>query len=309
MSNGFMKLLKEPLIQFLLIGAVIYGAYGLYGAPDEDVGTRTVIVDKNRINSIISQWNGRWNRPPTRQELDGVINAYIREEILYRKAIEIGLNKDDPIARRRLAQKLDFLTKDIALLKKPEEGELEQYFKDNIALFSAANMISFYHAFLDPDARDNATLDDAAKLLEELRKAGEPDANAPSVGDRFMLENRYTQVTELDIRRHFGSGFADSVMQLEAGKWHGPVLSGYGVHLVYVSEFIEAAPPKFVDVRDKVFAIWQEKQQKKFNEEFYDNLKASYDVVIAEVPEDRILNVAAGAKNSGKSQQATEPSQ
>jgi hypothetical protein len=92
-TNRLVNLLKEPLIQFLLIGAAIYGAYGLYGNPDEDVVTRTVIVDENRIDSIISQWNGRWNRPPTRQELDDVINAYAREEILYRKAIEIGLTR------------------------------------------------------------------------------------------------------------------------------------------------------------------------------------------------------------------------
>jgi peptidyl-prolyl cis-trans isomerase C len=309
LKNRLILLLKEPLLQFLLIGAAIYGAYALYGPPQGDMDARKVIVDNNRIETIISQWNGRWKRPPTRQELDGIINAYVREEILYRKAVEIGLNEDDPITRRRLAQKLEFLTKNIALLRKPEESELEQYFADNIDLFRAPVLITFSHAFLDPDVRDKTTLEDAEKLLENLQAEGEPDVNSPTLGDRFMLENRYTQVSELDIRRSFGGGFADSVMQLDAGKWHGPVLSGFGVHLVYVHEIIDTPAPKFADVRKKVLASWQEKQQSEFNRDFYENLKASYEVVIADVPEDRILNIPAGAKDKTKSKPSTEPSQ
>jgi len=305
-KNNLILLLKEPLFQFLLLGAAIYGAYGLYGPPEESSDERTVIVDKNRIDSIITQWDSRWKRPPTRQELDGIINAYVREEILYRKAVEIGLNEDDPITRRRLAQKLEFLTKNIALLKKPEDGELEQYFKDNIDLFRAPDLISFYHVFIDPDARGNATLDDAAKLMEDLQKAGAPDSNAAAAGDRFMLENKYSQASKLDVRRHFGSGFAESIMQLEPGKWHGPVLSGFGVHLVYVFEIIETAPPKLSDVQEKVLVSWQEKQQEKFNKDFFENLKANYDVIVAEVPEDRILEVT---ENANKTKQKTVPAQ
>jgi hypothetical protein len=204
-----------------------------------------------------------------------------------------------------MAQKLEFLTKDIALVKKPEEGELEQYFADNVDLYRAPNLITFSHAFLDPDVRDKTTIDDAATLLKQLQAAGAPDAKTLTAGDRFMLKNYYARVSELDIRRLLGSGFATAVMKLEPGKWHGPVLSGFGVHLVYVYDRQETPPPQFADVRQSVLKNWQEKQQEKFNADFFNGLKSSYDIVISEVPEDRILDGKKGTKNNKKPKPVT----
>ena len=125
MSNRLTRLFTEPLVQFLIIGACIYGAYALFGTPEEDFRDTTIRVDANRIEAFIGQWEGRWNRPPTRQEIDGIIQQYVREDILYRQAVAMGLNEDDPITRRRMAQKLEFLTADLAMMKQPAEGELE----------------------------------------------------------------------------------------------------------------------------------------------------------------------------------------
>ena len=110
------RLLKEPLIQFLLIGACIYGVYALFGATDEENSDSIILVDANRIGGFVAQWKARWKRPPTRQELDGVINSYVHEEILYRQAVSMGLDEDDAVTRRRMAQKLEFLTSDLARL-------------------------------------------------------------------------------------------------------------------------------------------------------------------------------------------------
>jgi peptidyl-prolyl cis-trans isomerase C len=302
-----MQMAKEPLIQFLIIGACIYGAYALFGAPDEDIADKTVIVDARRIDGFIGEWQRRWNRPPTRAELEGVINAFVRENILYRQAVAMGLDADDPITRRRMAQKLEFLTNDIALLKEPGEGELEQYFQANIQLYRAPDLITFSHAYLDPDRREAATLDDAAALLSQLQAAGNPDPRTLTAGDRFMLESYYPQVSELDIRRQFGSGFSQAVMQLEPGKWHGPVLSGYGVHLVYVYSLQQAPSPVFEDNQQSVLANWQTAQQEKFNADFFENLKNSYDVVIAELPLDRLIDGRANSKVEDKSDAVVEP--
>jgi hypothetical protein len=294
MPNRLIKLAKEPLLQFFFFGACIYGAYALYGTPDEEVDDRTILVDANRIEAFISEWESRWNRPPTRRELDGVIGAYVREDILYRQAIAIGLNKDDPITRRRMAQKLEFLTNNIALSKEPQEGELERYFADNSNLYRDPDRVTFSQVFLDPDARDDTTLDDAAGLLSQLRAAGKPDAETFSAGDRFMLPNYYHRASELDIRRQMGSGFSTAVMQLEPGQWHGPVLSGFGVHLVYVYDKQQAPAANFADVRQRVLGDWQTEQQKKFNAEFFESLKSRYEIVISEVPKDRVLDSDAG---------------
>ncbi len=299
--------LREPLVQFLLIGACIYGAYAVFGTPDEDFRDTTIHVDGNRIDAFISQWERRWNRPPTRQEIDGLIQTYVREDILYRQAVAMGLNKDDPITRRRMAQKLEFLTRDIAGLQEPEEGELEQYFEENRDQYKAPDLLTFSHVFLDPDVRGDATLDDAALLLAELQAAGPPDSTAPDLGDRFMLQNYYPQKSELNIRKLFGTGFSEAIMPLEAGQWHGPVLSGYGTHLVYVYALKKAPLPLLKDVRDMVLQNWQVDQQDTFNEQFFESLKSRYDIVIDELPADRLIDGRIDTTAKDKSGAEAEP--
>ena len=221
--------------------------------------------------------------------MDGLIQAYVREDILYRQAVAMGLNKDDPITRRCMAQKLEFLTRDIAGLQEPEEGELEQYFEESRDQYKAPDLMTFSHVFLDPDVRGDATLDDAALLLAELQAAGPPDSTVSDLGDRFMLQNYYPQKTELDIRKLFGTGFSEAVMKLEVGQWHGPVLSGYGTHLVYVYALKQVPLPLLEDVRDVVLQNWQMDQQENFNEQFFDSLKSRYDIVIDDLPADRLI--------------------
>lgn len=288
------QIAKEPLVQFLVIGACIYGAYALFGTPQQDVTDNRVVVDAARIESFVGQWQQRWNRPPTRQELDNVIGAFVREDILYRAAVEMGLDQDDPITRRRMAQKIEFLTNDIALLKEPETGELEQYFSDNATRYRAPDRITFSQVFIDPDARGDSTLGDAAVLLADLEAAGEPDPAAlDETGDRNMAQSYFNEASELEVRRQMGTGFAESVMELEVGQWLGPVLSGYGVHLVYVYAFKQAPTPVFAEAREKVLADWQEEQQEAFNEAFFESLKERFEVVIDEVPAGIVLQPPA----------------
>lgn len=280
MSNSVTRLFKEPLIQFLLIGACIYGAYGLFAPPEESDLDTTVVVDANRINGFVAQWSSRWNRPPTREELDGLINSYIREEILFRQAVAMGLDEDDPVTRRRMAQRLEFLTSDLAKVVEPNEAELEQYLQDNIDQFRAPDLISFVQVFFDPDARGDNTLEDANEALTELKAAGAPDPENVQAGDNFMLPGYFESATELEVRKRLGGGFTESLMELEPGVWHAPVLSGFGVHLVYVFDKIQAPTPVLADVRPQVLDAWQREQVDTFNKKFYEGLKDRYTVIV-----------------------------
>ena len=291
MSNKITRLFSEPLVQFLIIGACIYGAYTLFGAPEEDFRDTRVHVDSTRINAFISQWESRWNRPPTREEINGLIQSYIKEDVLYRQAVAMGLNEDDPITRRRMAQKLEFLTSDLAMMVQPAEGELEQYFADNSEAYRAPDRMTFSQVYFDPDSRGNRTLEDAAEALLELQAAGVPTEESMQVGDGFMLQSDFVSVTPAEAARQMGSGFAEAVTQLEPGSWHGPVLSGYGVHLVYVYSYEKAPPAVFEDVQAAVLENWQMEQREQFNADFLENLKARYEIVIDEIPADRILEV------------------
>jgi hypothetical protein len=289
----------------LVIGACIYGAYALFGAPEEDFRDTTIVVDSNRINAMISQWESRWNRLPTRNEIESLIQTYIREDVLYRQAVAMGLNEDDPITRRRMAQKLQFLTSDLSMMQQPQEGELEKYFSEKAGSYRGEDTISFTQVFIDPDKREDATLSDAAEILAQLKAAGEPDADTIQAGDRLMLQNNFSSATELEIRRQLGSGFAEVVMTLEPGQWHGPVLSGYGVHLVYVYEFVKAPPAVFENVQARVLEDWHEEKREQFNADFVEGLKSRYQIVIEELPADRLLD--GQMKASGEDANEVEP--
>ena len=298
MSNRVTRLFTEPLIQFLIIGACIYGAYALFGAPEADFRDTRVHVNSARINAFISEWESRWNRPPTREEIDGLIQSYIKEDVLYRQAVAMGLNEDDPITRRRMAQKLEFLTSDLAMMVQPAEGELEQYFSNNSEVYRAPDRMTFSQIFFDPDSRGNTTLEDAAEALIKLQAAGVPTEESMQVGDGFMLQSDFVSVTPTEAARQMGSGFVEAVAQLEPGAWHGPVLSGYGVHLVYVYSYEKAPPAVFDEVQAAVLENWQLGQREKFNANFLENLKARYEIVIDEIPADRILKVPDSTANN-----------
>ena len=243
--------------------------------------------------STLSYQSGksRWNRPPTREEIDGLIQSYIKEDVLYRQAVAMGLNEDDPITRRRMAQKLEFLTSDLAMMVQPAEGELEQYFSDNSEAYRSPDRMTFSQVFFDPDSRGNTTLEDAAEALLNLQAAGVPTEESMQVGDGFMLQSDFVSVTPTEAARQMGSGFVEAVVQLEPGSWHGPVLSGYGVHLVYMYDFQKSPPAVFEDVQAAVLENWQSEQREKFNADFLENLKTRYEIVIDEIPADRILKV------------------
>lgn len=280
------KLIREPLIQFLIIGACIYGAYAFLGSPDDSDADYTIVVDAARVEGFVSGWQSRMGRAPTPSELGGMIDQYLKEEILYREAKAMGLGEDDPVTRRRMSQKLEFLTRDVARLKEPKDGELEAYFEANIADFRDPDLITFTHVFLDPDKRGDATLADAEALLTKLKAQGEPNGQTRELGDRFMLQNYFPQKSELDIRRQFGAGFSRPLMELEPGQWHGPVLSGYGTHLVYVHALMKAPEPVIANVREQVYRQWMEAQQEQFNEDYLASLKSRYEIIYeVEVPE------------------------
>jgi hypothetical protein len=276
----FRKLIREPLVQFLIVGAGIYGLYALWGVPPQEEQDRTVVITEDHVSSLATGFAKRWNRPPTNEELLGLVREYVRETLLYREALTMGLDKDDHIIRRRMAQKLEFLTNDLVKLSPPDDAVLQQYLDDNMARFRAPDLITFSHIFIDPDQRGDETLPEAELLLGELRLAGAPDANTLDLGDRFMMQSHFAEVPYREIQRQMGSGFADAVMLLEPGQWHGPVLSGYGVHLVYVSGTIKAGDPALDDVREDVMNEYFRDQTEKFNAEYLEALMERYEVIM-----------------------------
>ena len=280
-----MKLLREPLVHFLLIGAAIYLLYGVFAEPVLEETDKTIVVSTGEVEWMQTSWQKRWNRPPTAAEFDGLMQQYIRETVLFREALTMGLNKHDQVIRRRLAQKLEFLAKDLVALTPPGEEDLHTYFEEHKERYQQPALYTFTQVFIDPDKRGDATLDDAQKIKTELVARGDDIGDAGALGDSFMLQNYYPQKDLTEIQKQFGSGFTESLIALSPGQWHGPVLSGYGVHLVYVQAVTEPPPPKFAEVRERVEQEWKSDKGEELNEQFYESLREQYSVVIEEPPQ------------------------
>jgi len=276
------KLLREPLLHFMFIGAVIYSLYGLFAEPVVEETDKTIVVTAGEIEWMQASWQKRWNRPPTAEEFDGLIQQYIKETVLYREALTMGLNKHDMIIRRRLAQKLEFLAKDLVALTPPTEDELQAYFDEHQARYQAPTLYTFTQVFFDPDKRGDATLDDAEAVKATLIAQGDAIEDAGALGDGLMLQNYYPQKDRAEIQKNLGSGFTDTLITLAPGQWHGPVRSGFGVHLVYVNNITEPPPPVFAEMRERVSADWSLDRGEELNDKFYASLREQYSIVIEE---------------------------
>ena len=278
-----MKLFREPLLHFLFIGAAIYLLFGMFAEPTLEETDKTIVVSAGEIEWMRTSWQKRWNRPPTDAEFNGLIQQYIRETVLYREALTMGLNKHDQVIRRRLAQKLEFLAKDLVALTPPTEEELQTYFAEHQNRYQEPARYTFTQVFIDPDKRGDATLGYAEKIKATLKARSDAIQDAGALGDAFMLQTYYPEKDQVEIQKFFGSGFAESLIDLSPGQWHGPVLSGYGVHLVYVSHVSEPPAPVFAEARERVIQEWKTDKGEELNEKFYANLRDGYTVVIEEI--------------------------
>jgi hypothetical protein len=282
MIKTLRKLARDPLFHFLAIGAAIYLAFGVFAEPVLKETDKTIVVSAAEVEWMQTSWKKRWNRPPTAQEMDSMVQQYIRETVLYREALTMGLNKHDQVIRRRLAQKLEFLAKDLAALTSPTEEELQAYFNAHWDRYQQPARYTFTQVFFDPDKRGDATLADAEKIKATLIEKGDAIESAGALGDGFMLQNYYPEKDRAEIQKFFGGGFTKSLVALSPGQWHGPVLSGYGMHLVYVSHISEPPAPVFAELRERVAQDWKTDKGEELNEKFYANLRDRYTIVIEE---------------------------
>ena len=284
MTKPASRLVKEPLFHFLIIGLAIYAGYAWLNPGDDSESEQVIRVGEGERAWMRTSFEKRWKRAPTPEELAGLTKEYVRETAFYREALAMGLDQDDTIVRRRLAQKLEFLVQDLIDVKPPSDAELEAYFDEHRASYRSPDLITFSHAFVDPDKWGTETQSHAATVLAGLREAADPADGAKELGDPFMLQLYYPERTEAEISKLFGGGFAQSVSELSVGAWHGPVLSGYGVHLVYVHGKQEFPEPAFADVRDRVADDWMAAKREELNTEYRDRLLEKYTIVIEDEP-------------------------
>lgn len=265
------RLASEPLLHFVLIGAALF-LIGGQKAADGPLQRNEIVITEGDIDQMLVAWHAQGLPQPSPDAIRGMVEAKIREEVLYREAIAMGLDQDDIIVKRRLAQKMDFLAEDLSALNEPTTEELRAWFAAHREDFAQPPRISFRHVYYSFDTRGPNARDLAAK--EITAPAG------PQDGDRFMFQNSYAERTETELRTTFGPAFARDVFALEPGRWAGPVESGYGWHAVFVESRMPSAIPAFDEVENDVKAAFLEARRAEFRQEAYRVMREKYKIVL-----------------------------
>ena len=279
------RFLREPLVQFLLIGAVLFGLYSFAptGLP-ATVPSSEIRLSVSEIAQLTQLFQSQWRRPPTLQELGQMVENKVQQEILYREALAMGLDKDDEIVKRRMAQKMQFLAEDVAAAHEPTAVELRSWFDKNSAKFAQPPRLSFRHLYFSPDRRGDRARDDAQQALAKL--AGQPeDAKvASSLADPFMSQDYYRDRAPDYLAKEFGPSFALAVAKLPPGSWQGPMESGFGWHLVFVDTVIPGRVPAFEEVEADVKNAWLAEQKSIAWDRAYKQMRAKYTVLLPAPP-------------------------
>ena len=272
------KILHEPLAHFFLVGGLIFLLYALIG-PD-DASERRIVIDNGVIERLTSAWQLRANREPGPEELDGLVADYLYEELFSREARALGLELGDPVIRRRLAQKMNLLAESAAQQAEPGEAELLAWYEAHPELYRTQDRLGFRHIFFSNDRPGGSAAQDAAALLSRLE--GTDESAGKDMGDTFMLPRDFTDIGRSQLGRLFGDDFAATLFTLPAGRWQGPVASGYGRHLVYLYGMQEAEPIPFSESRPRVLQDWQRNRYKQTEKALLEELKSRYEIVYTE---------------------------
>ena len=265
------RVLREPLLHFLLLGLALFAYYGRV-VPDDD-GKRRIVVTQAEVDLLATQFQGTWNRPPSPVELNGLVDSYVRDEILYREGVALGLERDDAVIKRRVRQKLDVLFEESVAQSPATEADLQAYLDANPAAFRKPAVVSFDQIFFGSDAV-------APQRLEQARAALARGADPGTLGQATLLPSHQDAMPLDLIARDFGEKFAAQLAKTAVGEWSGPVTSGFGTHLVRVSAIEPAQLPTLTDVRDVVAREWENERRKQAHADALARLREQYQVEI-----------------------------
>ena len=293
------RILREPLLHFLLIGIGLFLLYDLLRGGDTGA-PRDIVVTEARVEALAQSFATTWMRPPTAQEIGGLIDDYIAEEIYYREAIAMGLDQDDTVIRRRLRQKMEFISEDAITTAEPTDAELQAYLAKHPEKFVSPALLTFRQVYFNTEKRGDRARPQAEQLLTELQ-AGRGPADVATVGDPTLLPPDMQSASPQAIANTFGSDFAAQLDEAPVGQWSGPWQSAFGLHLVRVDERIADTLPAFDQVRPIVLREYQAEQRTQSNKKFLESLRAKYDIRI-EGPAARLFaptGATSGAQGGG----------
>jgi peptidyl-prolyl cis-trans isomerase C len=276
---------REPLLHFLLIGLVLFAGYSILHPKSEAASeSNRIVLTPDDLVQMSVTWLAQGRPPPTPEQMQNLIELKVREEVLSREAIALGLDKDDTIVKRRLAQKMEFLAEGAAVDNDPSTDTLKAWFKGNQQRFALLPRVSFHHLYFSSDQHDEHAREAAAHALAEV--AGKPgdSKEAAALGDAFMYQDYYGDRSFDDMAKLFGLNFARALVSLKPGSWQGPVESGYGWHVIFVDSSTPGRVPAFEEIEQDIKSDWIADQRMQAKAKAYEAMRARYQVVLPENP-------------------------
>ena len=278
-------LLREPLVHFLLLGAALFAVYAYFDRGRTAASDTKIVLTQGDLAQLVVLFEAQWKRDPTPEEFRSMVESKVQEEVLYREGLAMGLDKDDTIVKRRMAQKMQFLAEDVAASREPTSAELKAWFEKNTDKFQEPPRISFRHLYFSPDKRGARAKEDAADALAKLAGQSEDTRLATMLADPFMFQEYYRDRAPAFLGKEFGPKFALAVARLPAGSWQGPIESGFGWHLVYVDTLVPGRVPAFEEIEGDVKIAWLGEQKSLAWDKAYKDMRAKYTVLIPAPPD------------------------
>ncbi len=271
------KLLREPLVHFLALGAVLFGI-GILRGEGTGPATNRIAITPGVVERLLEGFRRTWQRPPTEAEFRGLVEDYLKEEVLYREALAMGLDRDDQIIRRRMRQKLEFLTADIVESIEPTDEDLLAYLHAHPDPYRQQTTVSFTQVyFREPPSAEQARAR-ALSTLEDLRSNA--DADPEVMGDPFMHPAVHRDLSERDLLSVFGQEFAAQLVELPVGEWSGPVTSAFGLHVARLDALEPGRLSELHEVRDAVYRDLVSERTREAEQRYFDGLLAQYTVTV-----------------------------
>jgi hypothetical protein len=273
------RLLREPLLQFLALGAALFALYGLAGKQTAETPEK-IVVSASQVTNLGDAFVRTWRRPPKAEELRDLIEDYVRDEVFYREGRAAGLDRDDAIIRRRVRQKMEFLADEMSV-PEPNDAELAAYLASNPARFRAEDQLTFQQIFLSATRRRN-NIDSDSKQLAGILAGADGTLDARAFGDTFLLGEEFLDVSPSKVTSIFGENFAKQLSGTEEGHWQGPIYSSFGQHFVFISARVSGNLPPLDAVRPAVQREWANARRREAEQKLYASLRNRYEIVVEE---------------------------
>jgi parvulin-like peptidyl-prolyl isomerase len=240
----------------------------------------TIVVSQSDVDQLVGTFERTWQRPPTEEERNHLVESFVRDEIYFREAVAAGLDREDSVIRRRMRLKMEYIFEDIAAQDEPTDADLQMFFEKNSEQYLLDPQIAFRHVYINVDKRGKSAEADARQILDKIREGTDPD----KVGDPFPLESEIRLSPLWSIKKQMGEEFGKNLLELKPGRWQGPVRSGFGMHLVFITKRIGNRLPGLKEVRELVKRDLMAVRQKELKDAAYARLRERY-IIVVEKPQ------------------------